>query len=83
MIAYIVTVRPASSNRYTDSVWAEQSHAIERAHGLRAEFQRRGWSTKQADDSTFVGADSDKWGAWVTEIVIQDACLAPNTKRKQ
>jgi hypothetical protein len=68
MRAYIVTVRPGTSDRYTDTIWISQEKAEQRVCDLIAEFQRRGKLPK--NESVHEG-----WAAWTSEAEIEDATL--------
>jgi hypothetical protein len=73
--AHVVTVRPGTSDRYTDSIWIEFSNAERRAQDLRNEFARRGHGSPSSK------ACSQGWGAWITSIMIEDGAIQPEGKK--
>lgn len=69
MKAFIVTIRPGSADRYTDSVWLSPAHANERVADLVDEFQRRGKGKVSTE------ATNEGWATWVSPITIQDGYI--------
>ena len=75
--AYIVTVRPNTRERYTDSQWIDKNRAESRVLDLVTEFNRRGWGGKTV-------AATEGWAAWVTPVTIQNTELGePRGERPQ
>jgi len=69
MRAFVVTIRPGTSDRYTDSVWLSEDHANQRVSDLTEEFARRG------KGSVSTKATNEGWAVWVSGITIQDGCI--------
>jgi len=69
MTVYIVTIRPGTSDRYTDSIWIDEYHAGQRVADLVQEFRRRGNSAEPRPMS-------NEWAAWVTTATVPDGSLA-------
>ncbi len=75
MIAWVVTIRPGTHDRFTDSVWLSEIHADERVLDIANEFNRRG---KGCEAGKIV---SDGWGVWKSSIHIQDGFISEEKKK--
>lgn len=65
MIAYMVTIRPGTRERFIDSVWILEENAHKRSMDLINEFARCGFST----------TGEDRWAVKRSTCEIEDAKL--------